>query len=259
MYLLNGEWMQRKSVSCCNPGIQFLQASYLTHEDSIQVFSVLVWVWVAPSPEHLNNHSVWKRTFKISNDAGVALFVLPTYNVTLVFCRWTGVNRPTEDKCLVSAVDGRGNSGPGVSVTLPSEGNGKGMSVSVSSEVWCDTESVESTPVLLNSVVLSLTSVPCCGDTELLQLFLLTESSGGSFPRDSDVVVSSEGELILWLFRKETLFVLPCVLPSSESSKSLIVPLLLPALKASVRFFLDLRSSLKKSVNYNILYGQVDH
>lgn len=76
------------------------------------------------------------------------------------------------------------------------------------------------------------------------------EESGGSFSRDPEAVVSSRGELTLWVFRKETLFVLPGLASSSEISKLWILDLFFPAFNAPAFFFLDLRSSFKKSMKY---------
>lgn len=70
----------------------------------------------------------------------------------------------------------------------------------------------------------------------------------GSFSCKSDAAVSSEGKLTLWVFKKETLFVLPRLLSSSEISKSLILALFLPAFDAAAFFSLDLSSSFRKSV-----------
>lgn len=85
------------------------------------------------------------------------------------------------------------------------------------------------------------------------------EESGGSFSRDSDAVVSSEEEPILWDFRNETLFVLPCLPSSSEISKSLILDLLFPDFSAPAFFFLDLSCSFKKSSSSSLKSSEYEY
>ena len=72
--------------------------------------------------------------------------------------------------------------------------------------------------------------------------------SGRCFSGASLRDVLSNGEPPLWVLRKETLFfAAPCLDSSSERSKSLILALLLPVLKALARFLLD-PSCFRKSV-----------
>lgn len=87
-----------------------------------------------------------------------------------------------------------------------------------------------------------------CGALSELSSVLWTPQGSGSFSHKSDAVVSSEGTLTLWVFKKETLFVLPRLLSSSEISKSLILALFRLAFDAAAFFSLDLSSSFRKSV-----------
>lgn len=98
-------------------------------------------------------------------------------------------------------------------------------------------------PAPLSSLVFSEYSV----FSELLSV-LSPPHGSGSFSCKSDAVVSSEGPLTLWVFKKETLFVLPRLLSSSEISKSLILALFLLAFDAAAFFSRDLSSSFRKSV-----------
>lgn len=89
-----------------------------------------------------------------------------------------------------------------------------------------------------------------CEDADPLELSraAVCEARGSFFSCDSDAMVPLEGELILFVFRNETFFVLLCLSSSSERSKLLmILALFFPALREPVFFFLNLRSLFKKS------------
>lgn len=163
------------------------------------------------------------------------------------------------------------NKGTGVSKWPMSDGKGNSLSSWLASEVWSDRDSVgrfledrgrwECTPLFSeaeDSVRSSLKLLVCCGVNESLRSLqqLTDERSGCSLSWESVATVSCKRELILWVFMNETLFGLSFSPSPSERSKLLIVALLLPDLNASILFFLDLRSSFRKSVKYFILLNK---
>lgn len=174
------------------------------------------------------------------------------------------LNAPAEDKSLRSGANKCGVwqlssgaellfcSGSGGSTSLFS--NGKGETVS---SLWSDDdndddllvskvaiwESADAALSFVNVLLTSSLSLEFCKETE---------ASTGSSSCESVVFMSFDGELLEWVSRNETLFILPCLLVSSKSSPMTFV-LLFRAWNALAFSCLDFRK-LKKSEKNMVIW-----
>lgn len=179
-----------------------------------------------------------------------------------MICVLESKNRPAEDRRFRSNAANRGvrlpcstgelsfSSGYEGSTTLLADA--KDSSCRASSDDWNEIDFLWYSPAVLASMNSPSALSPLAFSeysvlSELLSV-LWPPHGSGSFSCKSDAVVSSEGKLTLWVFKKETLFVLPRLLSSCEISKSLTLALFLPAFDAAAFFSLDLSSSFRKSV-----------